>query len=399
MAAIAVLLHHSATATVFTLRGAEIPLVGHRLGEYAAHMDAGVQVFFLISGFLLYRPFVASAFDEREPLGPRVFFRRRFLRIFPAYWIALIGIALFIGLEMPIGGARSLTEYFLLIQLYDWTDHGLRALGGISQSWTLVVELSFYAFLPVYAWVMRRIGGTRAADARLRLELYGLAVLYAISLAWRALVYWGMPDDWSLRLIGQYWLPAHLDLFAMGMALAVLRTWLDRRRGPVRAFEVVGRFDWACWILAAVAFHVACTQIGLPDTLTVVYGGKAYLRQLFYGLTALFLLLPAVFGPQERGPVRRFLRFGPVAYLGLISYGIYLWHQAFIKKIHQWGGWAPEPGEPDLLGFRGNFAVHALGALALSVVVASLSWFLVERPLLARKDRPLFRGRMAPTAR
>jgi peptidoglycan/LPS O-acetylase OafA/YrhL len=90
--------------------------------------------------------------------------------------------------------------------------------------------------------------------------------------------------------------------------------------------------------------------------------------------------------------VRRLLRFAPIAYLGMISYGIYLWHQAFIKKVHQWGGWAPEPGEPDLLSFRGSFLVHVLAALALSVVAATISWYLIERPVLRRKNRPLWRS-------
>jgi peptidoglycan/LPS O-acetylase OafA/YrhL len=155
----------------------------------------------------------------------------------------------------------------------------------------------------------------------------------------------------------------------------------------VRVLERIGRVDWLWWLLAALCFHAVSFWIGLPDNLVLVLGGKAFAREFLYSLTALFLLLPAVFGPQGRGVVRRFLQLRPMVYLGMISYGIYLWHQAFIEKVHQWGGWAKEPLP------NGPFLETLIPALALTIVVASLSWYLVEAPLLRRKDRPLFSRR------
>jgi peptidoglycan/LPS O-acetylase OafA/YrhL len=392
IAAIAVVMHHASIATAFSFRQVGIPLTDVRwpIGKYFVHMDAGVTIFFLISGFLLYRPFVASAFDERSPMGPRRFFRHRFLRIFPAYWVAFICITLFVGLSMPIGGRRSIIEYFLLLHLYDPQHGGARALGGISQSWTLVVEISFYLFLPLYAYVMRRIGGRREMRERFRVELLGLLTLVAISVLWRAFVYWGVPKTSALHELGQYWLIAQLDLFALGMGLAVIRTWLDRRDEPVAFFDMIGRHDLLWWFLALVPFQIVSMHIGLAATLKPVTGGQAYLRQFLYGATALFLLLPAVFGKQERGATRRFLQLAPMVYLGTISYGIYLWHQAFLTKVHQWWHWERRPGENILAGFRGNFLISVGVALALSIAVATLSWFLIEKPLLRRKDKPLF---------
>ncbi len=79
-----------------------------------------------------------------------------------------------------------------------------------------------------------------------------------------------------------------------------------------------------------------------------------------------------------------------MVYLGTISYGIYLWHQAFIEKVHQWGGWKQAAAE------RAVPRSIVIPTLALTIVAASLSWYLVERPLLRRKDRPLFGRRVAP---
>jgi peptidoglycan/LPS O-acetylase OafA/YrhL len=77
----------------------------------------------------------------------------------------------------------------------------------------------------------------------------------------------------------------------------------------------------------------------------------------------------------------------------MVSYGIYLWHQGFIKLAHEWGGWARKANEPALASFRGNFWYHVVIALALSAAAATVSWYLIERPILKRKDKPLFGSR------
>jgi peptidoglycan/LPS O-acetylase OafA/YrhL len=392
VAALLVVFHHAAFTTAFELRGVRVPFTDHvvPIGAYFAHMDIGVQIFFLISGFLLYRPMVAAAFSGRRSRDLRTYARHRFLRIYPAYWVAFTCIALFVGVYMPVSGGRSLFEYFFLVHLYD-TGYVMvgdqrvwRALGGISQSWTLVVEVSFYIFLPFYAALMRKLGQGRSRESRFRLELAMLAVLYAISVVWRAVAYWGVPDNSAFAFLGNFWLPANLDLFALGMGLAVVRTWAEARGEPVPFLERIGRVDWLWWVLAALSFHAVSFWIGLPRNLVLVEGGRAFARELLYSLAAFCFLLPAVFGPQDRGVTRRFLQLRPIVYLGMISYGIYLWHQAFITKVHQWGGWADNPLP------NGPFLQVLIPALALTIVVASLSWYLVEAPLLRRKDRPVF---------
>ncbi|HET9024081.1 MAG TPA: acyltransferase, partial [Burkholderiaceae bacterium] len=188
MAALLVVFHHTAFTTAFELRGVRMPFTDHvvPIGAYFAHMDIGVQIFFLISGFLLYRPLVAAAFSARGPRDLRTYARHRFLRIYPAYWVAFICITLFVGVYMPVSGGRSLFEYFFLVHLYDTGSVVVngqrvwRALGGISQSWTLVVEVSFYIFLPLYAALLRKLGRGRNRESRFRLEMAMLVVLYAI---------------------------------------------------------------------------------------------------------------------------------------------------------------------------------------------------------------------------
>jgi peptidoglycan/LPS O-acetylase OafA/YrhL len=94
-----------------------------------------------------------------------------------------------------------------------------------------------------------------------------------------------------------------------------------------------------------------------------------------------------VFGNQDQSLVRRFLRWTPVAYFGLVSYGVYLWHQAWLGYVRE--TWL---GKPE---FSGSITVLVVIATACSVVTATGSYYLVERPMLRFKDRPPWRRRSA----
>ena len=102
--------------------------------------DFSVRVFFMISAFLLYRPWVRARLAEWEPPSAAAFGWRRFLRIMPAYWVALTLISLWLGLSYVFSG-HGLWTYYGLLQVYQpgW------AVGGLAQAWTLCVEVVFYA--------------------------------------------------------------------------------------------------------------------------------------------------------------------------------------------------------------------------------------------------------------
>src|SRR3954470_21849229 len=152
------------------------------LAPYAAHLDVGVSVFFLISAFLLYRPMVAARLGGEPLRDSHEYGRRRLARIVPGYWVALLvaGVAgaSYVGYPGIFSGKGTLA-YFGFLQIYSPDTAG----GGINVAWTLCVELSFYAFLPLWAAGLRRLspkGGVRS-------ELTALALLFAASLAWQVL--------------------------------------------------------------------------------------------------------------------------------------------------------------------------------------------------------------------
>src|SRR5205085_8142732 len=104
--------------------------------------------FFVLSGFLIYRPFVSANLAGRESPGLWNYALRRFLRIFPAYVLVLFLLDA-LG-DIDVHGTSGLLKHATLTNTYFRDIGGL----GIAQSWTLVVELSFYAFVPLWAVCM-----------------------------------------------------------------------------------------------------------------------------------------------------------------------------------------------------------------------------------------------------
>jgi peptidoglycan/LPS O-acetylase OafA/YrhL len=144
--------------------------------------DFSVRVFFMISAFLLYRPWVRARLAEWEAPSAAAFGWRRFLRIMPAYWVALTVIALWIGLDYVFTW-HGIWTYYGLLQVYQpgW------AVGGLTQAWTLCVEVVFYASLPVWGALMRRLRASSNAQ-KVKQELIGCAVLLLISLVYKVAI-------------------------------------------------------------------------------------------------------------------------------------------------------------------------------------------------------------------
>jgi peptidoglycan/LPS O-acetylase OafA/YrhL len=364
IAAVSVVLTHVAFDTGFEVRSS--------WGRYFARADVGVAIFFLISGFLLYRPFVARRLRGDAPPATGPFLWRRILRIYPAYWAALVGVVVFGG--VTVHGWSQWVRYITLTHVY-WP---ATVFGPILQSWTLAVEVAFYLFLPIYALAQRRlVPDPVSRERKLRAELIGIAVLVVVAWAYRAFL-----ASRHSTLFGVYntWLPSWLDHFGFGMLLATVSAWkseqhderapagLDRRGAPA-----------VCWAIAAIAFWLVATQLDVAVKNTLYTVRDEMVVHVFYAIVAFFILLPGIFGPSDRGLIRRVLGNRVVQYVGLVSYGVYLWHELWIIKYRRWAG-APA----DMLG--GSFPKTVVAVLALTVATATVSWFVLERPLLRYKN-------------
>src|SRR5688500_10442780 len=208
IAALCVVVTHASGLTAFN---AENPL-----GAVTARLNVGVTVFFLISGFLLYRPFVRAAHHGLQP--PRIgrFFRRRALRIVPAYWLALTTLAIWPGLAGVFTG--DWWAYYGFAQIY--SDQYI--LGRIGPAWSLCIEVTFYLVLPFYAAAMARVYAARGRARAVEIELLALAALAGASVLARTIVH--RADD---QVTFPSTLPGTFTWFALGMGLAVASVALE----------------------------------------------------------------------------------------------------------------------------------------------------------------------------
>jgi peptidoglycan/LPS O-acetylase OafA/YrhL len=358
---------HVAFISGLTLRNASV-------GIYTSRLEIGVAVFFLISGFLLYRPFiVAHLAGERDPVTGS-FWVRRLLRIIPAYWVALFVTTTILHGPIGPGGWRAYLAHYGFAQIY----FPSQIESGITQAWTLCVEMSFYLVLPLYAAFVGRRRSTQSPERRLARALVGVGVLVVISLVWRFIVlsYQGHGQLLSTMTV---WLPAELDLFALGMALAIASAWMHLRDSEPKWMSRRW-FPWASWLVALVAFW-GSSHLGISREALYVKTYANISMQTLYGVFSFFLLLPAIFGPQHRGLIRQFLQWWPLSSLGVVSYGLYVWHQTLIDQLIR--------HYTALFGQRLFFNVGFWGMFGeifgSAVVVATVSYFVVEKPALRAK--------------
>jgi len=359
IAALSVLVYH----TAYTSNATDAwygPLVGR--------FEVGVALFFAISGFLLYRPFFAAHYEGRPPIQARDYLRRRFLRIVPAYWLALTLLAIYPGLIGVFTGDWWIYYGFGQVYSLDTFDF------GIPPAWTLCIEVTFYLSLPFYALALRRICRGHELRRVVRIELAVLAALAVGSLIYRTVAIANGPNAYYT------WLPGMFDWFAAGMALAVLSVALQARARPWAPAELVARRPELVWLVAVAVFALLALTVPAPSPGDTFYTkGELFRTHVLSAVIAALVLLPAVAGGDRGGPVRRLLSWSVLAWLGLISYGIYLWHQTLMLWLVDEGALEWVPG--------GEFMALTALTLLLATACAAASYYAVERPLLRLKDR------------
>ena len=183
-----------------------------------------MAIFFVISGFLLYRPFVRARLRGERAPRPLAYAWRRALRIAPNYWVALTVTTIVLG----TAGVFTLSDgplYYGFAQT--WREDTIG--GGLAQAWTLCIEVTFYAFLPLFAWAMRRAPGARLRRPDAHRARGAGAAVRGQRRSTRCVLLAGGDQEQIVITPSLVSLPGFLDQFAIGMALAVLTVWLERR--------------------------------------------------------------------------------------------------------------------------------------------------------------------------
>jgi peptidoglycan/LPS O-acetylase OafA/YrhL len=400
VAAGAVLLANIGGLTGYTLTGSP-------LSWAVSRGTVGVPVFFALSGLLLYRPWAAAVLTRRPSPPVPAYLWRRAARILPAYWVVVL-VALPVLSPGPARSAWPWAQYLLLIQNYDahpwWSGTGA---AGLAQTWTLVIDVSFYLALPAVAaglaWLAcrgRRRPGADDVRWRARRLLAGIAVLAASSFGWTVLAYYPRPAFWFAAT-----LPPMIIWFAVGMAIAVASAWAAAEPGPdgpARRFcRSVASSAGMCGLIAVCAFAIACTPVAGPELTGIPSLWDAEIKTVLFTLVAMAVVAAVAFQPERdqaqdrRALVRRLLGNRGARFLGKVSYGVFLWQfvagyalfaALHLKTAFHGGSYTP----PELAGI-----IAAVAAVTIALAIAS--YYLIERP--ARRLRfpaAVLRRRSAP---
>jgi peptidoglycan/LPS O-acetylase OafA/YrhL/4-amino-4-deoxy-L-arabinose transferase-like glycosyltransferase len=370
IAALGVLLCHVGLQSGFVGRSGS--------GEYISRADVGVALFFVLSGFLLYRPFVAARLDGRRQPRTASYLRKRFLRIFPAYWLALTVLVVVLDTRgrHDISGWGDLVIYYGLLQSYSKA----HALGGLQQAWTLVNEVAFYLLLPLWAagaaWLGRRLKPRTAVVTELAVLVAGAAG----ALGFRWWLHSFQSNDPSIGNFDPrfHWIIANFHMFVPGMALAVALEWSRRRERPLAVLEAARRHPLVCWAVAGAAFWAVATQLDLGVQVGATSQGQAIGKEVLYAAVGFALVVPVALAGATLPRSLQWLGTRAMVTLGVLSYGIYLWHEGVTDLYRDIRNLAPLHG-----WFAGILVVTTLGSAAL----AGASYLVVERPALGLKDR------------
>ncbi len=334
---------------------ADISLGGFSLAPWLTSGYLGVDLFFVLSGFLLAPAFIDA---QRRAQGLWPFWRNRLRRVLPALWaqlLILLAIAAVWGAGLPSWGDIA-AHFTLTFNLWS-NESSINAV-----YWSLPVEWNFYMLLPVLALAFQ--GSARRA-------LGGVLILLALAIGFRLLCVWAVHRYGADGVVLTRWitqLPGRLDQFAFGMAAA----WLLLRHPPTPA--QARRLAWL-GLIAALGLAALASELG-----SFVVQLRMPWVWLFNALIALaFAALVLGTSAEPDGFIARGLQSRPLAWLGMVSYSLYLWHGSVIELFFH-------------IAARPAGLLDCLGLAALSMAVAWLSYRIVERPFLGARARRSERG-------
>ncbi|OCB49525.1 acyltransferase [Mycobacterium vulneris] len=304
------------------------------LGLMSARLEVGVAIFFVLSGLLLFRPWVRAAATGSDAPSTRRYARNRFRRIMPAYVVTVLVVYGIYELRpvQPNPGHTwtGLLRNLTLTQIYSDNYFTEYLHQGLSQMWSLAVEVAFYAVLPLLAYLLLVVLCRRRF--RPILLLVGLAGLAAMSPVWLVLLH---NADW-MPVGGGAWLPHYLVWFVGGMVLAVLGTMGVR-----------------CYAMAALPLALACylvvsTPIAGVVTAPALNLSEDLSKTLFYAVIATLVVAPLALGGN--GLYARFMGSRPMVVLGEISYEVFLLHVVAMDLVMEFVlGWNVYTGSATVL--------------------------------------------------
>lgn len=315
---------------------------------------SGVQIFFVLSGFLLGLPFAQWQAGTRERPNLKRYLFRRVVRVFPAYYVQLailLGVAYLLGQASPIANFESLWRH--LFMLFVPPPVGTAPINGVW--WTLPIEFMFYLALPFLAVLINP-----------RRWLLLLVLMLASMWLWRSGTIMFLGDEpIPVRVLMSYQLPGAMDSFGMGMIGAMLHV----SKGSVSAW--LSRHH-KLMAIAGLTVMVLCLY-------WIRFRRMDYWSHslIFYTWTTVYsfaILSVAIAGVNGNRLIGWLFGNSAIVFAGIVSYSIYLWHFPLLNWL----------SESELFSTLQNnrLPLLLLATTVGTVSMASVSYALIERPFI-----------------
>ena len=338
----------------------------------------GVELFFFLSAFCLSYPYVRAHLDGTEPPSLGHFAYRRFIKIVPSYAISMavvIALAYVPGTKSSWGENISWTNAYYAVAdvlahltfLHTFFSETYASINGVL--WTLGIEVQFYVLLPLLMVPFLLAPGFVGAG------------MVAVAIAYRLLISQCCRVAFFDHNLGQ--LLGYLDFFAAGMLAAYAYCRLERHNGVF----VRNRLLWTLLAVAGAVWVVLLFQNLTAHRWDDQFASWWLIRNgTFYAAAIAALALGSLFAFPAW---QRLLANPAFVFLAVISYNLYLWHQIVFRWVATW------PFIPHAKGVTHGdpawaWIVTACG-LVLSVAIASLVTYAIERPLLRMEPERLAR--------
>lgn len=321
----------------------------------------GVELLLLLSGFLLYLPYV----NGREP-SAREFYKKRAIRILPSYWFCLLIMLFAFALpQRQYASGRALAKDLIAHatfthNLFPETYFATPLNGAL---WTLAVEVQFYLLAPLICRVFRK----RPIAAYLGMVL--IAFLY------RRLYVLPMEDTtyYMNRL------PNLLDVYANGMLAAHIYARLSQKK----------QRPWQAWLATALSILALIAMVRLARSQSYISGyeasrrGQMGMRFAFSAIGGAFL----VTGSRGIRLLRRLYSNRVVRFLSAISFNFYIWHQVLALKLKEWHIPSYTVEMPQQNAGAAWRSQYMLLCFLFAFAAALLATYLIERPIANRLNR------------
>ena len=341
----------------------------------------GVDAFFVLSGFLI-TSLLVSEWSSSNTIALRAFWGRRARRLLPALLVVIVFVALYARFGAQPGSYPGLRSDALSALFYsaNWrfivsgqnyfVQHGL--VSPLLHTWSLAIEEQFYILWPILVLVVMG-RATREISRRLRVVLV-VSVVGALSSAVEMALLFDPSSDPTRLYFGT---DSHAQCLLVGTSLAALLA-LRRQRGAIVASDRARRLTAAAGMAGVVVCAWAWSQLHYGQTF-VFRGGFLVVALAVAAVIASAVLVPL-------GVVGRALAWGPLRFVGRISYGMYLWHFPLDIVLTK-----------AVTGTSGVWLF--LVRSAVTVAVSTASFFVLERPIRSGALLSALRARIvAPTA-